>query len=445
MTRTATLRNAQPARVLIELNEWQKKGPKEDAKLSGLSVLDSESLQRELDALRSQIDIRQLHDGIEIKTTSFVGRVDVGPVSLIVRPKLPAMPLAQLLRYAYGLQDLSMRRITRALTARYGFHDLLISMLASEVRELLRRGLSRHYVSVQERLASPRGRLMVSALARRGGLPEATLDCKYHQRSADWLLNQVLRAGLVTASRMTRDPALQREMYELAVQFDLVRAKSKLLERELKVVERGLTRITDFNAPSLTIIRLLHDMMGVDFQGSEDTNPMPGFLFDMNRFFQRLLSRFLRENLPGATIVDEERIRHVFAYAADANPKRRSAPLPRPDYALMRENKLEGFLDAKYRDVWRLNVTESWIYQLAMYALASPRRASIMLYPSLDAGARDERLEVRQPLGSSKDRPATVTMRPVPLMQLAELLGSNRPAATADRWRLAEHLVDFAM
>ena len=84
----------------------------------------------------------------------------------------------------------------------------------------------------------------------------------------------------------------------------------------------------------------------------------------MNKFFQRLLSRFLHDNLVDASIVDEEKIRNLFAYSAVANPRRRAPPNPRPDYALLRGGKLEGFLDAKYRDIWNKGASENWVYQL---------------------------------------------------------------------------------
>ena len=70
---------------------------------------------------------------------------------------------------------------------------------------------------------------------------------------------------------------------------------------------------------------------------------MPGFLFDMNIFFQRLLFRFLRENLASARIADELAIRNLFTYAPDANPRQRRAPAPRPDYALFYDKVLHGF------------------------------------------------------------------------------------------------------
>ena len=67
-----------------------------------------------------------------------------------------------------------------------------------------------------------------------------------------------------------------------------------------------------------------------------------------------------------AKINDELPIRGLFAYAADANPRRRKAPAPRPDYALFCANELKGFLDAKYRDIWNWGLPAEWLYQLSI-------------------------------------------------------------------------------
>ena len=182
----------------------------------------------------------------------------------------------------------------------------------------------------------------------------------------------------------------------------------------------------------------------ITFEAIVDLHRTPGFLFDMNHFFQRLLSRFLHENLTGHTIKDEYATSTIFGYAPDANPRWRSLPKPRPDFALFQAKKLTGFLDAKYRDIWEKGFPAKWPYQLSIYALASPNRASILLYGTMCAEARDERIQIHQPVSWSTKDSAFVILRPVPLQRLAELLDpaqSNRQAI--ERSAFANELVVF--
>ena len=169
--------------------------------------------------MRGRLDIREGYDGLEITSTSFVGRVDVGPLRIAIMPKLPAMPLARLLRYAYGLRDITVIEETRAPTTRYGLHDLLIALLAAEVEELLHRGLARRYVPLSEKLESPRGRVLIEQVIRQGGVREARLPCRHFERQADWHLNQVLRAGVDDAAQMTEDRDLRRHTHQLSAMF----------------------------------------------------------------------------------------------------------------------------------------------------------------------------------------------------------------------------------
>jgi 5-methylcytosine-specific restriction enzyme subunit McrC len=427
--------------LVVELPEWEHVGPARDPRLKGISLNDV-SARRLAEALRNRIDIREGYQGLEIDSTSYVGRVDVAPVRVSMRPKLPSMPLARLLRYAYGLRDVAVIEETHAPTTRHGLHDLLIAMLVAEVGELLHRGLARRYIPMMERLESPRGRILIDDLTRHGGLMEARLPCQHFERSINWHLNQVLRAGLEVAARMTGDHDLRRSVYRVAGAFGDTERKVRLDTRDIDKATRGLSRLTAASAPALRIIRLLSDMLGVAIEPGGAPSRMPGFLFDMNIFFQRLLSRFLRDNLTGSTIQDEAAIRNIFAYAADANPRGRSSPAPRPDFALFHGNALGGFMDAKYRDIWKWGLPADWLYQLSIYALASPTRVSVLLYATMNADACDERIEVRQPVHWSNERPASVILRPVPLIRLAELLDPDRRRTlSTERRQWADELV----
>src|SRR4051812_20497487 len=114
----------------IKLTEWAQVGPGEYPELADQLLADSVSANPLVEQLRNRIDIRRTHGGLEIASTSFVGRIDVGRLRVAIQPKLNAMPLACLLRYAYTLRNLSVVSETAAPTAHRGLHDLLISLLA---------------------------------------------------------------------------------------------------------------------------------------------------------------------------------------------------------------------------------------------------------------------------------------------------------------------------
>ena len=425
--------------IRVSVAEWKRIGP-DKPELRGRN-LDPAGIEQ-AKALGNKLIVRPTFGGLEVEATSFVGHVAVGPLRIAVRPKLEQAPLTTLLRYAYGLRDLGpLRTPTDTPVDALGLQDILVALLAEEADELLHRGLSRHYVPREDRLESPRGRILVGALARNGGVVEARLPCRYVERRVDWRLNQVLRAGLRLASHLAQDAEVRRRVQRLDAALDGV-AHAPLDREAVDEAERGLTRLTEAYRPALTLVRLLLDAQGIDM---EDGRPraVPGFLFDMNSFFERLVSRFLHDNLPpGWRIVDQRSVRGLLRYAPEANPNGRSAPSVRPDYALHEPGHPVRFLDAKYRDVWTEGCTAEWLYQLSLYALAGAGRVSVLLYATTHAAAREERLEVRP--GASDDKPvaATVIIRPVDLTRISELIGPGQANTHArERQGLALALV----
>ena len=67
---------------------------------------------------------------------------------------------------------------------------------------------------------------------------------------------------------------------------------------------------------------------------------------------------------------------------------------------------------------------------------------SVLLYASIAEGARDEQIDIRSPFPEATDGPASVILRPVPLVQLGELLNPDRMhRLTAQRQKRAEDFV----
>lgn len=402
----------------VRLLEWQPLGP-EDSRLRGVHLAgnDARALAGRLTKSRI-VEIVDLYDGIRVRALAHVGRIHVGGLVITIEPKIGSAQLLELLRYTYSLHNLELFDITGFATGGELLQDLICAQLLAEVSELVERGLVRRYVGRSELFSSPRGRLDIDDLARRSPLRSARVKCRYHQRSTDHLLNQVALAGVRLASHVAQDPPLRRSLARLAQRLGEEIRRVRLGSSVLEQARSHLDRLSAAYAPALRLVELLHACSAVSLDG-EATTELPGFLFDMNRFFQSLMERFLRENLQTFDVKAEHGLAEMMRYMPGLNPRRRRSPRPRPDFLVSREGRVAALLDAKYRDLWERDLPRDMLYQLGIYALSQPKGGTAaILFPTTIADATEAVIEIRDPVRAGAL--GYVALRPVPLGELLE-------------------------
>ena len=427
---------------IVNLIEWETREPSKGSPLAGPVLVGHPAAQRLAEALTrdGRIEILELARGLELRASSYVGRFVLGELLITIKPKISGMPLMNLLRYAYRLRHLDLFDEVGYATSQASFEDLLIHQLAAESSELLSRGLHRDYMRTESMLDCPRGRIDFGGYMQVAANARVALPCVHHPRSEDTCLNQILHGGLELAARMTLDRELGGRVRRLAKSLTARITPKELDAAGFAEAWHSLDRRTSAYRPALTLIQMLLNTQGAALTDTTSPIPAAGFLFDMNRFFQTLLSRFLAENLVGYEVQDERVLRGVFSYDPANNPRNHRSPSLRPDFLVLRNHKVEAVLDAKYRDLWERNLPSDMLYQLALYALGqeSGNRVATIVYPTLEDAARQQIVFVKDPLrGTSK---AEIVLRPLNLLKLDLLLRDKGVQARRNRIEFAKLL-----
>ena len=415
----------------IQLTEWERREPEPGSPLWGMELSGGRVVAEEL-TRKGKLEVLELARGVGFRASSWVGRVELGKLTVTIQPKIAGAPFLQLLRYAYGLRQLST--VEQALYGREQgtFQDLIARQLASEVKNLIERGLHRDYRRETAELAVPRGRIDFQQYVMAAGGCRASLPCAHHPRTRATILNRVLLEGTYLAVRATDDIELRGKLRRLGGALDIDEPRLNLNRDVLDRSWRSIDRRTRAYEPALKLICLLMQGFGISLNDGAEGARLPGFLFDMNLFFQALLSRFLRDNLKGYLVRDEHRLKDMFAYAPRENPRGRRAPTPRPDFVILSGTRVACILDAKYRDLWEHSLPREVLYQLAIYALSriGPTRQAVILYPTLASGSVDQKIVLNEPVEGTER--AQIVLRPVQLLELEGLV-SARPGRQRER------------
>jgi 5-methylcytosine-specific restriction enzyme subunit McrC len=306
-----------------------------------------------------------------VTATGHVGVIGAPGCRLVIRPKIPLRNLLYFLDPALALPSVPDR-----VTAAEGTEllDVLAGLFARLLAERTAAGLHHDYAERTEQGPFLHGRLDVPAQMRESPVRKEQLHSRSDDLTADVPCNRVLRATaehLLNSALLGADVAAT--LRQVLVGFDGVQTTVLGPESFSRLVTE---RLPEGYRPLLDLCRLLAE--GLTPDGSPGPATTPTFLLDMERAFERHLTRGVVASFAGRQRWKVNvQPRHVANRAIVGQPDLSL----RPDLVLERDGRTLLVVDAKWKRLPADALVTDDVYQVVTYAAALGARGAVLVYP----------------------------------------------------------------
>ena len=312
-----------------------------------------------------------------LKSSSFVGALNLGSLSIVIRPKIPIDRVMFLV--AYAMDPKGWQSLVSDFLPDQHILESIVPALVYHVRQGIRRGLLQGYRREENSLPTVKGRIRFQdQLNRRYGVV-LPLELTYDEFTEDIEENRLLKGALYRLSRFPmRFPESRRQVASLRPVFNNV---------ELTNYPRGApgikyTRLNEHYRPAVELARLIVDNSSLEIRHGKVAGT--SFLLDMNRIFERFLFVSLQEAL-GLTGGQWKKCKLTLDEADVIRLE--------PDFSWWDNGRCCFVGDAKYKDTDMMGFRHADIFQMLAYCTATKLRAGLLVYAAGGAGPSLHRIK----------------------------------------------------
>lgn len=321
-----------------------------------------------------------------VQFSQYVGLVRLGDRVLEVLPKTetretPASARSKLLRLLHlaGHIKVAPAGDSRQETDQSSLLEVFVSRFFDEVAVLVKRGLVRRYEPQEDHLAVVRGRILIEKQMARSGQRFDSLICRFHELSADFILNRAILRALEVVRPWIRSLDLARRRSELVAAFaDVTHEQVMIQDVESFLFDRQTAAYRSGVDWAKLILRMLSPSLR---RGDTDA---PALLFDMNALFEGGISRLLRsraERPYGVTL--QHTGRHLAHLVGEGH---RPTYGMRPDVVVTHGAEVVAVADLKWCEVkmdstGHLTPQRDHMFQIQAYASVYPCEEFALIYP----------------------------------------------------------------
>ncbi len=305
---------------------------------------------------------------------SIVGAVEIGDLSVLIKPKIGIPQLLSLACYAMG--EFKPHNADFDFGEEEALSDILALSLAAASRRAFSRGLLHGYRTEEEALHGIRGRVRFADQLRRRFGVAIPVEVRYDDFTDDILANRLVKAAVVRLSQMRlRSTEARRRLGWVSGMLSRI---SLIEPSPGKTPKIAFNRLNEHYRGVVALARLI--LQHSEYQSTRGEIRASGFLIDMNKLFQEFVTRALREalgiserilrsdrGLPGLTLDEAGQVRL------------------RPDLSWWESGGCTFVGDAKYKRISDERVPNADLYQLLAYATALDLPGGMLIYAKGEA------------------------------------------------------------
>ena len=348
----------------IDLREHERSGP------WPLSAAERDALRKVVRDL--VVEPAEGREGeYHLKPGSWVGAVEIGDLSVSIRPKLEIARVLFLAGYAEDVDVWKPERFDflEAPT----LVEALAPALAAAARRAFAGGLLHGYRVEEEALLTVRGRIRVEDQVRRRFGVAVPVEVRYDEFTEDVTANRLVKAAAERLGRMRLRSRRSREgLRWIGARLENV---SLVEYPPAAVPEVAFDRLNQHYREVVALARLV--LRHSSFETGRGSLRASGFLMDMNRVFQDFVTRALREVLGVSA-----RVLRAEEGGVHLDEARRVRLAPDLSWWNRRECAFVG--DVKYKRADD-GVPNADLYQLLAYATALDLPGGLLIYAKGEA------------------------------------------------------------
>lgn len=323
-----------------------------------------------------------------LRAQQVVGVIAAPHARLEILPKIDGLDegatrrfLVHMLAKVFDL-DVNAGRMAQLGWQRSDLLEIVIRGFCERLFEVVRRGLPRRYLELDDDLKALRGRLDIKRQFTALLTSPQLVACRYDELGPDIALNQIMKATVGTLLRVSRSEENQRLLRELSLAFVDVRAVPiAQLPWGQVILDRSNQAWSGLVAMAKFLLRRRYQTT------SEGEQQGLSLLFPMNTLFEEYIGRGMRTALQGPGVGVKLQGPRDFVLRDESGAQRFAT---KPDITVFVSGKAALVIDTKWKrlsaqlDDAKQGVSQSDVYQMLAYARVYGVQRLLLLYPHHD-------------------------------------------------------------